>query len=97
MRDGFKMPKVALGDIVLWRHNRVSPEPAPAVVTGVGDRAISLSIVVPGSVRVIPKDGVRHDTDPEVDRVLNEAGVWGYTETGLALAGLFAVDTKQTK
>jgi hypothetical protein len=78
----FKMPSVALGDTVLWKHNRGSLEKTPAIVTRVGQEGISLLVIPPESRGGFSRDGVRHTDDPmNLKLVHSDTGVWEYTET----------------
>lgn len=74
------MPKLYLGQVVLWRHSRTSAEPAPAIVTRVGQSACSVLIFPVESKVGLTRDGVRHETDPDLARITSDAGVWDYTE-----------------
>jgi hypothetical protein len=78
----FKMPPIALGDTVLWKHNRGSLEKTPAIVTRVGQEGISLLVIPPESRVGFSRDGVRHIDDPQNVKVVHsDTGVWEYTET----------------
>jgi hypothetical protein len=75
------MPHVYLGQVVLWKHNKGSENPAPAIVTGTGQLAISVLIFPSGSHVGIPRDGVRHVSDPALATMVeSNSGVWDYTE-----------------
>lgn len=76
----FEMPRVHLGQIVLWRHARQASEPAPAIVTRVGQQALSVIIFPTESKVGITRDGVRHCTDPALATIQSDAGVWEYTD-----------------
>lgn len=76
----YKMPAVHVGDIVLWKHNVGSNDPAPAVVTKVGQAGIGVLMLPPDSRVGTPRDGVRHVSDPALATVLSsDTGVWDYT------------------
>lgn len=78
----FTMPPVAIGDIVLWRHNVGSHDPAPAVVTRVGQFGISCVMFPPEQRVGTVRDGVRHSSDPANKTVISsDTGVWDHTET----------------
>lgn len=84
----FVQPPVSLGDVVLWRHNRASVDPAPALVTRVGPMAVSVLIFATDSKNGIIRDGVRHESDPTAATVISDAGVWSYSESGKLLSAL---------
>jgi hypothetical protein len=91
----FTMPPIAVGDVVLWRHNVGSALPAPALVTGTGQFGVSVVMFPPDQKVGTVRDGVRHSSDP-ANRVVisSDTGVWDYTETHkllLALRDLAAV------
>lgn len=84
-KPGFRMPKP--GAVVIWRHV-IGGDPSPAVVTKLGRQGISVMVFPPDSRVGIPKDGVRHISDPQVKtQVMPESGIWDHTdETKLLLA-----------
>jgi hypothetical protein len=75
----YEMPVVHLGQMVLWRHNPTAEVPAPAIVTRVGQRAVSVFIIPTESKVGITRDGVRHKGDPELAKIQSDAGCWEYT------------------
>ncbi len=81
----YKMPEVCLGETVLWQHNFADQTPVAAVVTRVGSNAISVSIFPPDNKGCIPKDGVRHASDPGLDRIISNSGIWRHTDIGARL------------
>lgn len=75
------MPKVYIGQTVLWRQDVGDMKQAePAVVTLIGTGSISLSIIPCGSRAFVPKSAVRHYSDPQLKNVIAHDGVWDYTE-----------------
>lgn len=84
-----QMPKIGLGEAVLWRHVP-GDEPAAAIVTKVGRDAISVIIFPTESRAGVPKDGVRHSTDPQFVTMRNEGGCWDYTAERAAVNELVA-------
>ncbi len=78
----YRMPEVLVGDTVLWSHAPGS-DVAPAVVTAVGPFAISVTIFPENSRGGLPRDGVRHVSDPALAKLQSEAGVWRHTERTL--------------
>lgn len=96
MSAKYEMPKVYLGQIVLWRHGRQANEPAPAIVTRVGMNAVSVIIFPTESKVGITRDGVRYCTDPALATVQSDAGVWDYTD-GDRAGEMMAVLAKPAK
>jgi hypothetical protein len=81
----YKMPKPTA--IVMWRPSPGIP-PSPAAVTHVGQTAVNLMIFPPDSRAGLPKDAVRHSTDPLVkNQLAPEAGIWDFTPEYLDLLG----------
>lgn len=75
----FEMPKAQVGACI-WRP-RPGGEPAPALITYVGSRAVSCVIFPPDSRQFLLRDGVRHESDPELSNPhASDAGCWDYTE-----------------
>jgi hypothetical protein len=61
-----------------------------AIVTRIGAGAISISLFPPDNKGCLPKDGVRHASDPELARIISNSGVWDYTDAGKRLRVLEA-------
>lgn len=76
------MPVPSLGPCV-WKAttNPNDPvEPVPAIVTQVGQRSVMLTVFAPDNRGGLPKDGVRHISDPELgDHPNYEGGCWDFT------------------
>ena len=80
--EEFKMPPISIGEMVLWyAHGTKKNEPHVAIVTKLGHRSITVSIIPLNNRTVTPKEGVRYITDPDARMVeLEEQGAWDYTE-----------------
>mgnify|MGYP007071567237 CR=1 FL=1 len=83
--ENFNSPPVKLTQTVLWFPDRTAniDQARSAIVTEVGDRAISVAILYPGVLEVYPHTGVRHRSDPDkavIDEMGN--GVWDYVDDG---------------
>lgn len=78
---GWKMPKVSIGDTVLWfPGGDPGTESSPAIVTCVGAEALAVSLVPKDGMTLVPKDAVRHLTDPKLKTIeVREQGGWDYT------------------
>lgn len=79
----YVMPKPVVSKIVMWFPDRFEQRGYPAVVTEVGDRAVSVSILLPNQYAIHCKAGVRHRGDP--DRAIldkSEDGVWDFASEG---------------
>lgn len=88
MRVKFTMPKPELGQVVYFRRDNTSP-PAAAVVTEIGERGLSLAILVPGAQNNYVRDGVHHITDPMLnhgERAKN--GNWDFSPRDKAIDAL---------
>jgi len=89
---GYEMPKVTVGQGVLWRHSASFDEPpAPAFVTAVYQDKIDCSIMVANCKYLMPKSGVRYITDPVIPTLHPEAagdGVFELTERDRLIDGL---------
>src|SRR5215831_3889322 len=62
VRD-YKMPAIDLGPCV-WRLSPHDGEWVPALVTAVGDETLNLTVFAPDNRGGMPRDGVRHVSDP---------------------------------
>lgn len=76
----YTMPKVQIGDLVFWYPGGDSGlEPTPGIVTNVGERALAISLLAKDNYSVLPKDAVRHLSDPALLAVeTREHGSWDY-------------------
>lgn len=82
-RETYQMPHVALGDIVLWRHDK-SCAPVVAIVTSVAGESVELAILFPGFYNFQAKAGVRHIDHPDQDYpIITETGVWEHRPLAL--------------
>ena len=76
--DEYEMPKVFVGQVVLWSYNTGS-EVSPAVVVGVGSRSLSLHVHVKDFKDHVIKTGTRHVTDPFLVKFpQHDGGCWRY-------------------
>ncbi len=76
----FKMPAVALGQVVLWTYGPDGRDPCPAVVLSVGGRTVNLAVHVDGIKDHVLKTGVRHKDDPFLQTSPeHDSGVWDLT------------------
>jgi hypothetical protein len=77
----WKMPKVSVGQIVLWNWNAGAHGPTPAIVLGVGDSSVSLCIHPTNVKDHVFRSGVRHRDDPWLHKnPQHDGGVWCLTE-----------------
>ncbi len=60
----FRMPDVWVGLTVLWFAGRLDGQGQAALVTAVGDEAIDVSVFIPAAITQLPRNGVRHVSDP---------------------------------
>lgn len=82
----WSMPRVRQSQHVIWFPDRATTESLPAIVTLAGDRAINVSIIQDGSYALLPKQGVRHKSDPDTDIIdRSEQGVWDFALSADAL------------
>lgn len=79
----FTPPPVQIGEPVHWwpyGEIGVGAKPVPAIVTEIGTRTLHLSLIAAGAKMVIPKEGVRHVSDPDAKRdEFKEVGAWSYS------------------
>jgi hypothetical protein len=81
----FTMPPISQGDLVRWYSDRRSDESAAAFVAEVSDRSLTLHVLVPGAMQMMPLPGVRHRNDPELEIIDNaKVGVWDYRNSDAA-------------
>lgn len=74
------MPRPCLGQTVLWSYNPGS-EKCPGIVTKVGHDSIAVSIHVDSLKDHLLKNGVRHETDPWLQRFpAHDGGCWRFTD-----------------
>ena len=76
----FVMPRVRLGDQVMWFNTTITDAAFPGVVVRVGDRCIDLLLFLPNSIYNTPRNGARHWTDPRLKTMRIDPtdfpGVW---------------------
>ena len=67
--------------VVVWRQQQ-SDEPVPALVTARFGRTVSCTIFPLDYPRGVPKDGVRHISDPIAPHIdpVEGGGYWDFTE-----------------
>lgn len=90
----YKMPKPAVGDIVIWyrQAQRIDRREQAAIVTRVGEKAIDVWLI--GSSIVT---GAKHYTDPRLrlNDEQREGGSWDFSKTALQLqARLGEIESK---
>ena len=79
------MPSVSQGAMVRWFTDRFTDAFHIGFVSEVGDRAIGVTLIIPGSINVMPYTGVRHKSDPAHDAIdAIGQGVWDYVENDLS-------------
>lgn len=86
----YVMPKVNVGQVVMWMHSPGSPA-APAIVTAAYRDMIDCSVLVKDCKYVMPKTAVRYVTDPIWPTLHPEAagdGVFELTERDRMIDGL---------
>ncbi len=83
----YRMPSIEPGEIVVWAYTP-DAESYAAIVTRVGNNAISLFMIPPDSRRGELKDGVRHVDDPDLPRLMSEGGCWRDTRSMALLRDL---------
>lgn len=84
---GYQMPPAHLGPCVWYSH--AGAEPAAAIITSVGDRAVSVSVFAPDARVAGARSGVRHVSDPELRNPnASESGSWDYTHSDKQLFSL---------
>lgn len=78
----YVMPEVMKGDIVNWFPGfpLEDEQSCPGIVTGVGDRAISISLFPPNNRGCAPQEGVLHASDPNSKTLRGNFGLWQHTE-----------------
>lgn len=75
----YVMPHASLG-LCVWYASREST-PIPAIITQVGEGSVMLTVFAPDNRAGVPKDGVRHISDPMVRQYPTyEAGTWDYCD-----------------
>lgn len=85
----YRMPRP--GSIVMWR-SAPGGDTLPAAVTRVGKTSLNLMVFPPDSRGAMPKDGVRHATDPSLATMLDQdVGVWEHTPEFTLMLGVFEV------
>lgn len=77
----FKMPEVSVGQVVVWYNGNQGDKGTPAMVTKVGDRSLSVSVLLENASGFMCKSGVKHIKDPAVtDHDKNKVGFWEHTK-----------------
>lgn len=82
---------------VLWRHTQ-DAEPSPALVTAIFERTVSCTVFPIDSPRGMPKDGVRHISDPIAPHIdpAEGGGYWDFTEDQVLLRHVTGEDSSPT-
>lgn len=79
-KAAYQMPKVRLGQVVLWSYSR-DAEKNPALVLKVGTDTLTLSLHIPYVKDHSQKSGVRHVDDPFlITHPAHDEGVWDFNE-----------------
>ena len=75
----YSMPKVELGDVVLY-YMSANAEPSAAIVTKVGVSNISIARIPPQSYSMDPYDGCIHRLSPNAAKsyAIEDQGTWDY-------------------
>ena len=82
----YEMPVVVAGQAIMWHSDGdKNTPPIPGFVTFAGTRAINLSLIDRDRVGLVPKDGVKHVSDPSLKDRKDEAGGWDYHPIDLAI------------
>lgn len=88
-QDDWTMPRVEVGQVVLWRYTKGDPRSSPALVLAVGNGTLNLAVHVDGVHDHVLKTGVRHAGDPFLDaHPLHDSGVWHSTMRDIQLDAL---------
>lgn len=79
--EAFVMPRVSLGDVVLWYSTGQGNErPAPGIVIGFSPRQITVLASIYGR-GLVSQDCIRHRDDPEMSNWdVEHNGFWDYTD-----------------
>ena len=76
----YRMPHVEVGMIVNWYPEGNKNDVHAAIVSQVGDEAISLNVVAPDIHNTKAYSGVPHAAKPEINKhVLRENGCWEHS------------------
>jgi hypothetical protein len=76
----YVMPRPTVGFCV-WYPARTGYDPVPAIITQVGIGSLNLTVWPPDNRGGLPTDGVRHISDPSVDKMTGyAAGVWDFSD-----------------
>lgn len=78
----YQPPKVCIGQFVMWALEPPRMKPGePALVTGIGNGTIDVT-VFPRTARLpVPVSGVRHIADPIIPSLIHmPQGCWTFTE-----------------
>lgn len=75
----YEMPHLFKGQMVVWHSDGDrNTVPVAAMVTEVGDRAVTVTLFDKNRVGLVPMDGVRHVSDPWLKEHRDENGAWDY-------------------
>jgi len=76
----FKMPHVEVGMMVNWYSEGNKADLHAAIVTEVGQSAISVNVLAPDTYNTKPYSGVPHCSQPEINRnILRDSGTWEHS------------------
>ena len=77
----FKMPEASVGQTVVWYNGNQGDKGTPAFVTKVGDRSLSLSILMENSLGFMCRSGVKHVKDSSAtDHDKQKVGFWDHSK-----------------
>ncbi len=80
MNTKYVMPVPSVG-FCLWYPAKQGYAPIPAIITQVGVSSVNLTVWPPDNRGGLPKDGVRHISDPSVEKQAGyDQGVWDFTD-----------------
>lgn len=86
----YKMPVPTIG-FCYWYPDKVGYDPVPAIITQTGNNSVNLTVWPPDNRGGLPKDGVRHVSDPSVEKQAGyNQGVWDFTAETKKIAALEA-------
>lgn len=80
-KNPYKMPRPSIGACVWYPTKQGGLDPVPAIITQVGNNSVNLTVWPPDNRGGLPRDGVRHISDPSVEKQPGyDSGVWDYTD-----------------
>lgn len=95
-KSRYKMPTPSVGPCV-WKPSPSGTDVLPAMITQIGSRSVTLCVFAPDNRGLLPYDGVRHISDPELadnpDRI---SGCWDFTPSDKCVADV-AVEVAELK